>query len=307
MDALIVGWTPRLLSVLRIVAAFLFMAHGTQKWLAFPVPRPTPTVLWSLSGVAGVLELVGGTLLLLGLFTRPVAFVLVRPDGVCVLHCARAGGFLADRQSRRAGGAVLLRIPLPGGSGQRSVEHGRVVAEGVMAAVRLVAITLLVVLAGCATIAPPAPTPPTQPAAQTISPSPSPTAAPPVAKAPAKSPAPPRATAKQENIAPAVAKPTTPPLNLATLEERLKGTNAIGVLTKITLKNQVDDLLDDFRAYYKGKLNTTLADLRRSFEMLVLKVLSLLQDSDPSLAAAIAASRDAIWGILSDPAKFAKI
>jgi putative oxidoreductase len=76
MNSVIVSWTPRLLSVLRIVAGFLFMAHGTQKWLAFPVPRPSPTVLWSLSGVAGLLELVGGFLLLLGLFTRPVAFVL---------------------------------------------------------------------------------------------------------------------------------------------------------------------------------------------------------------------------------------
>jgi putative oxidoreductase len=76
MDALFVSWTPRLLSVLRIVAAFLFMAHGTQKWLAFPVPRPTPTALWSLSGAAGLLELIGGALLLVGLFTRPVAFVL---------------------------------------------------------------------------------------------------------------------------------------------------------------------------------------------------------------------------------------
>ena len=76
MNSVIADWTPRLLSVLRIVAAFLFMAHGTEKWLAFPVPRESPTVLWSLSGVAGLLELVGGFLLLLGLFTRPVAFVL---------------------------------------------------------------------------------------------------------------------------------------------------------------------------------------------------------------------------------------
>ncbi len=68
--------TPRLLSVLRIVAAFMFMTHGMQKWLSFPVPSTHPTVLWSLSGAAGVLELLGGFLLLLGLYTRPVAFVL---------------------------------------------------------------------------------------------------------------------------------------------------------------------------------------------------------------------------------------
>jgi putative oxidoreductase len=76
MNAFLERWTPRLLSVLRIVAAFLFMAHGTQKWLEFPVPRGTPTTLMSLTGTAGVLELLGGALLLLGAYTRPVAFVL---------------------------------------------------------------------------------------------------------------------------------------------------------------------------------------------------------------------------------------
>jgi putative oxidoreductase len=75
-SALAFRLTPLLLSVLRIVAAFLFVLHGTQKWLGFPVPRPTPTTLLSLSGVAGLLELIGGALLLVGLFTRPVAFVL---------------------------------------------------------------------------------------------------------------------------------------------------------------------------------------------------------------------------------------
>lgn len=68
--------SPCLLSVLRIVAGFLFVAHGTQKWFGFPVPRGSPTTLMSLSGAAGVLELCGGALLLFGLFTRPVAFVL---------------------------------------------------------------------------------------------------------------------------------------------------------------------------------------------------------------------------------------
>jgi putative oxidoreductase len=69
-------WAPRLLSVLRIVAALIFMAHGTQKLLGFPAsPNPAP-VAFSLPWIAGVLELVGGALLIPGLFVRPVAFVL---------------------------------------------------------------------------------------------------------------------------------------------------------------------------------------------------------------------------------------
>jgi putative oxidoreductase len=69
-------WAPRLLSILRIVAALIFMEHGTQKLLGFPISeRPAPELL-SLSGIAGILELVGGALLVLGLFTRPVAFIL---------------------------------------------------------------------------------------------------------------------------------------------------------------------------------------------------------------------------------------
>ena len=79
------------------------------------------------------------------------------------------------------------------------------------------------------------------------------------------------------------------------------------MLTKITLKNQIDDLLNQFRALYQGKLKLTLAELRRPYDLLVLKVLSLLQDGDPALAAAIVASREAIWAVLADPAKFATI
>jgi putative oxidoreductase len=69
-------WAPRVLSVLRIVAALLFMEHGMQKLLGFPPsPNPSPALL-SISGIAGVLELFGGALLAAGLFTRPVAFIL---------------------------------------------------------------------------------------------------------------------------------------------------------------------------------------------------------------------------------------
>jgi len=113
---------------------------------------------------------------------------------------------------------------------------------------------------------------------------------------------------KKETPAPALAKPEAPPpLDLKSLETRLKETKAIGVFTKLTLKNQVDDLLDQFRAFYQGRLKTSLAELRRSYDLLVLKVLALLQDADAPLASAIAASRESIWGILSNPAKFATV
>lgn len=70
-------WSPYLLSVLRIIAAFTFISHGTQKLFAFPVLEPRdPVPLLSMLGLAGVLESVGGSLLLLGLFTRPAAFLL---------------------------------------------------------------------------------------------------------------------------------------------------------------------------------------------------------------------------------------
>jgi hypothetical protein len=130
-------------------------------------------------------------------------------------------------------------------------------------------------------------------------------------KAPARvppSPPPAAQLPQRETPAPALAKPEAPPpLDLKSLETRLKETKAIGVFTKLTLKNQVDDLLDQFRAFYQGRLKTSLAELRRSYDLLVLKVLALLQDADPPLAGAIAASRESIWGILSNPAKFATV
>ena len=69
-------WSPRLLSILRIVSALIFMEHGTQKLLGFPLSEQAAPELLSLGGISGILELVGGVLLVLGLFTRPVAFIL---------------------------------------------------------------------------------------------------------------------------------------------------------------------------------------------------------------------------------------
>jgi putative oxidoreductase len=70
---------PYLLSILRIVTAFLFMQFGTAKWFAFPapiMPDGSTVSLASLVGIAAVLETLGGLLLLVGLFSRPAAFVL---------------------------------------------------------------------------------------------------------------------------------------------------------------------------------------------------------------------------------------
>jgi hypothetical protein len=108
--------------------------------------------------------------------------------------------------------------------------------------------------------------------------------------------------------APAASGPSAAPtLDLAALKQRLRDTNAIGVFTKLALKNQVDDLLDNFRNFYRGQVKITLPELRQSYELLVQKVLALIQDSDPPLAKEILASREAIWGLLADPQKFATL
>ena len=107
------------------------------------------------------------------------------------------------------------------------------------------------------------------------------------------------------------AAPTAPAapltLDLNALEAQLRATKAIGVFTKISLKNQVDDLMKQFREHYEGKTTRTMTELRRSYDLLIMKVLSLLQDTDQMLASAIVSSREAIWGLLSDQNKFANL
>jgi putative oxidoreductase len=68
------AWSPRLLSVLRIVAGLLFLEHGASKLLQFPIPAPM--ALSALLIAAGVIELVGGALVAVGLFTRLAAFIM---------------------------------------------------------------------------------------------------------------------------------------------------------------------------------------------------------------------------------------
>lgn len=86
-------YTPYALAALRIVTALIFMAHGTQKILGFPAPPESgqPPLL-SLSGIGGLMELVGGFFILIGLFTRPVAFLLAGEMAVAywMFHAPRS-------------------------------------------------------------------------------------------------------------------------------------------------------------------------------------------------------------------------
>ncbi len=95
-----------------------------------------------------------------------------------------------------------------------------------------------------------------------------------------------------------------PPLDVAALKLRLRETGAIGLFTKLALSNQMDDLIQQFRSHHLGEHKSSVATLRQAYELLVLKVLALLQDGDPPLARTIAESREAIWSILADPEKF---
>jgi putative oxidoreductase len=94
LNSFYASWTPRLLSVLRIVSAFLFIAHGAQKLFGFLAPPGMPNFPpFSQMWIGGVLEFFGGLLLLVGLFTRPVAFILSGMMAVAYFQAHAPGGF----------------------------------------------------------------------------------------------------------------------------------------------------------------------------------------------------------------------
>jgi len=93
-------------------------------------------------------------------------------------------------------------------------------------------------------------------------------------------------------------------LDFSSLVTRLRKTKAINLRTKVAVKNESDDLLEQARAYHTHTGETTLAELRRSYDSLFQELHSLLEDADPLLARDIDRSRAAIWEILADPSKF---
>src|SRR5271168_451405 len=100
-------FAPYVLSILRIVTALLFLQHGLSKVFSSPVPGPP---LHGLLLLAAFLETVGSLLLLVGAYTRIVAFI--RRDGLRLLHGTCAAFFLPARQWRRTCDPVLLHLPL---------------------------------------------------------------------------------------------------------------------------------------------------------------------------------------------------
>ncbi len=94
------------------------------------------------------------------------------------------------------------------------------------------------------------------------------------------------------------------PLDMPSLRARLRDTLVIGAFTKLALRNEMDDLLQKFRVHYQRGQQAGVVSLRQPYDMLILKMLALIQDGDPSLASAISGSWEAIWGNLADPGQF---
>jgi putative oxidoreductase len=86
-------WAPRLLSVIRILAALLFMEHGTSKYFGFPAPSPKDFQQFGLIGLAGAIEIIGSLLLLAGLWSRAAAFIMSGEMAVSYFMVRPSRGF----------------------------------------------------------------------------------------------------------------------------------------------------------------------------------------------------------------------
>lgn len=132
-DSFKTKWAPRLLSLLRIVAGFLLLQHGMQKVFGLLIPTPAPGApsshgtfsMLSLTGVAGILELAGGLLILLGLFTRPVAFILSGLLAVAYFMSHAPGGFwpILNRGELAALYSFVFLYLAAAGGGQWSLDR----------------------------------------------------------------------------------------------------------------------------------------------------------------------------------------
>jgi putative oxidoreductase len=86
-------YAAQMLSVLRIMSGLLFLQHGTTKYLSFPLTKMSGASPATMSGAAGLIELIGGVLLVLGLFTRPVALIMSGTMAVAYFYAHHPRGF----------------------------------------------------------------------------------------------------------------------------------------------------------------------------------------------------------------------
>lgn len=92
--------------------------------------------------------------------------------------------------------------------------------------------------------------------------------------------------------------------DLNALIDRVSGTKAIGFLTKLSLKRDIDRFLDDVRKYHKGTGDLSLEQLRERYDVLVHNLVVLVQDKDQDLVKSIDDGRDKLWALLADENKF---
>ncbi len=119
--------TSQLLAVLRFMAGLLLLQHGTMKYFNFPAGPRNNASAFTMSGFAGLLELAGGVLLVIGLFTRPVAFVLSGMMAVAYFYAHAPRDFfpiLNEGELAALYGFVFLYLAAAGG-GDRSLDKGR--------------------------------------------------------------------------------------------------------------------------------------------------------------------------------------
>ena len=118
---------------------------------------------------------------------------------------------------------------------------------------------------------------------------------------------PPAPEAEPPEPAPEASAPPEPPdFEFETLETRLRETKALGFFTKLELKNQIDSLMQEVRDYHQQEAGN-LPEIREEFDLLVMKVMTLLQDEEAELASEIANAKGELWAILADPQRFADL
>ncbi len=119
------------------------------------------------------------------------------------------------------------------------------------------------------------------------------------------SPPPPEAGAGRK--APTTQVESFPALDLVSLISRIRQSNALGFFTKLALKNAIDDLLAEIDGFHTNGMNGPIQLLREHYNLLLFKLLALLEEDDPALFRDIAASGEALWATLSNPITFKRL